>query len=460
MEKVLIEMGTATWNNACAGEVSILEELKDQGLDIAIINYHLNDPFANQFSNARASYYGMQSVPYSVVHGEYISSGDIQNYLDVYEESINQNSSFVISADGSFFGDTLFMDVMVQKVADYESDEIKLHVALIESNIAYEWLGHDRVDDVERSMSPDANGSDLDFSGSDTQTFNLEVVLEDDWNPAEMDLIAFIQNDTGKQVLQCHSLSLTEFSPLPVHAFFQAEDTIVCRKDLVSFENFSTGDVESYEWYFEGGIPETSTEEFPLVRYNEAGDFDVRLIVTNSISLDTTLKEDYIEVKELPSMGFAPLPEFCHDNPSYELTEGWPEEGHYFGLFVDTGYFHPEAAGPGEFAVYFTYQDEETMCSDTLSQPALVELCNSVNEMNESNSFHWFWSNNHLHIEFNQNSSNSSTQILIYNLQGQQIGNTMFSDKDEIILNIPLLMKCFVILVNLEKSSHVLKICR
>jgi hypothetical protein len=30
-EKVLIELGTATWNSACADEASILEELKSQG---------------------------------------------------------------------------------------------------------------------------------------------------------------------------------------------------------------------------------------------------------------------------------------------------------------------------------------------------------------------------------------------------------------------------------------------
>lgn len=459
VENVLIEMGTATWNNGCANEVSVLEELKNQGLDIIIVNYHLNDPFANQYSNARASYYGMQSVPYSVVQGNHILSGDIQNYLNAYQEAIDLNSSFVITANGNFLGDTLFLEVEVQKVADYQSDEIKLHVVLNESNIEFDWLQHDEVNDVERSMSPTANGSDLDFSDSETQTFDLEIILEDQWNPSEMEVIAFIQNDTSKQVLQCHSILMTEFSPLPVHAFFQTGDTIICSKETVAFENYSTGDVETYEWYFEGGTPETSSDEFPIVKYNEAGEFDVRLIVSNSISLDTTLKEDYIRIKELPAMGFAPLPEFCHDDPPYELSEAWPKEGNYFGMHVDTGYFHPEIAGPGEYNIYFTYEDEETTCSDTLSQAALVELCNSVKEINKQETIQWFWFKNRLKLELPEDLLKLQTKIFVYDISGRQfLMQETFNS--EVVLDIPPQINQIILVVKNAEKRQVLKIIR
>lgn len=460
MEKVLIEMGTATWNNACANEVLILEELKNQGLEIAVVNYHLNDPFANQYSNDRASYYNIQSVPYPIIHGSHIINGDIQNYMNAYEVAINTNASFVISADGSFLGDTLFIEVVVQKIADYESDEIKLHLALNESNIVYEWLQHDDVDDVERKMSPDAEGSDLDFSNSDTETIYLEAVIEENWNPAEMELIAFIQNDTSKQVLQCHSVAFTEFSPLPVHAFFQADDTVVCRKQFVAFDNYSTGDVESIEWFFEGGIPEISTEEFPEVKYNEAGAFDVRLIVSNSISLDTTLKENYIEVKELPAIGFAPIPDFCHDDPPYELTEGWPEEGNYFGLFVDTGYFHPMTAGPGTYTVYFAYQDEDTMCSDTLSQTAIVDLCNTVKDIGDSKGVIWFWEGQQIRVKFREDLYSSKKQILLYNTLGQLIKESSFKNNNEFFIDIPPQSKSLILVVKTDKGVDSFKVFR
>jgi len=228
----------------------------------------------------------------------------------------------------------------------------------------------------------------------------------------------------------------------------------------VSFENFSTGDVDNYDWYFEGGTPETSTDENPIVKYSEAGDFDVRLIVNNGISLDTTLKTDYIEVQELPEISFVPLPDFCQDDPPYELTEGYPEEGNYFGLFVDTGYFHPMLAGPGTHSVYFAYQDDETFCSDTLSQAVMVDICEAVNGINETEWFRWFCVGDHLYLEFNGNLSSSITQIFIYNLQGQQIENIILSDQNEISWDIPPHLQCFILVLNRNKTNEVIKICR
>jgi PKD repeat protein len=70
------------------------------------------------------------------------------------------------------------------------------------------------------------------------------------------------------------------------------------------------------EWYFEGGTPGNSSIDNPTISYNEAGEFDVQLIVSNSISTDTSKKYNLIEVIESPEMSFAPLPSFCHNDPS------------------------------------------------------------------------------------------------------------------------------------------------
>jgi PKD repeat protein len=275
-------------------------------------------------------------------------------------------------------------------------------------------------------------------------------------------LVAFVQNDTSKQVLQCHSVALTEFSPLPVHAFFQVEDTLICRKDLIAFENFSTGDVENTYWFFEGGTPETSTELQPEVRYNETGVFDVRLVVNNSISLDTTFIEDYIHVRELPNIGFSALPDFCHNDPPYQLTEGWPEEGNYFGLFVDTGYFHPEVAGPGSYLIYFAYQDEESMCSDTLSQSTFVQLCNGVDELDElQRTFEYSWSGNQLNIEFKQSRPNSNTRLLIYNPIGQLLDQQSLSSLNHAFQwDCPPHIRCFILVLDRNGVKESLQLCR
>ncbi len=378
MEKVLVEMGTATWSSGCANEVQIIDQMKANGLEICVLNYHLNDPFANQFANQRASFYGIQSLPYPVVGGQTITPGNYENYLSAYTQSINTLSSFTLSANGFFTDDTLTAQIDVNKVASYEEDNVYLYIAILESNIAYNWQGLTVLHEVERAMAPNGNGILMDFSSSSHFLAEEDFIFPDDWNPLNMMLVVFLQNQSTKQILQCHTVAITEFSPLPVHAFFQVADTLVCRKDLIGFQNLSTGDVESVQWFFEGGTPAESQAFEPQVKYNSEGEFAVKLIVNNSVSTDTTIVEEYIHVQPLPNISFNPLPGFCLDDPPYELTEGHPDGGNYFGLFVDTGYFHPQVSGPGNFPVYFAWQNAETGCSDTLIQPAIVDLCDGL----------------------------------------------------------------------------------
>lgn len=83
-------------------------------------------------------------------------------------------------------------------------------------------------------------------------------------------------------------------SEIPV-ADFTANFTNILAGQTVDFTSNSSGANLEFEWYFEGGTPETSTDENPAgILYSEVGTFDVKLIVTNTFGSDTLLKEDYI----------------------------------------------------------------------------------------------------------------------------------------------------------------------
>ena len=82
----------------------------------------------------------------------------------------------------------------------------------------------------------------------------------------------------------------------------------------VQFFNASTADADNWSWTFEGGVPASSTEENPLVTYNEEGLYDVQLIVSNVDGADTLLLEDYIEV-----LGDA-IANFSFTNTGLDLT--------------------------------------------------------------------------------------------------------------------------------------------
>ena len=427
MEKVLVELGTATWSSACANEVQMINQMKDDDLQISIINYHLNDPFANQYANQRASFYNIQNLPFSVIGGKEVIIGDYTSYLSYYNESFNTSSSFSISSAGHFSEDTLILNLSIEKIANYESDTISLYLAITESNIEIEWQGLTEVNEVERIMSPNGNGEALDFSNSSILNFTKKILFSSDWNPQNMEMIAFIQNDTSKDILQCHAQSIPNFAPLPVHAIFKVEDTLACVNQTVSFQNLSTGDVESIQWLFNGGNPSSSTDYHPNIQYNEAGVYDVSLAVSNSISTDTLVISDYMYIQELPEISLSAFPEFCHNEVYYQLTEGSPFGGNYFGLFVDTGYFHPETAGLGDHPIFYALQDEETGCSDTLSQNAHVYFCELIKEqsLNKKNDFPFVISReiNNLILTKKTNAPYVINSIQIFTLEGKVLIN-------------------------------------
>jgi hypothetical protein len=95
------------------------------------------------------------------------------------------------------------------------------------------------------------------------------------------------------------SVSYEDFirSGMPPVADFEAENTEVVAGGYTNFINLSTGMEMDFKWIFEGGTPESSTEENPQQIYYLADTdsyYDVILIVTNVFGNDTLLKEDYI----------------------------------------------------------------------------------------------------------------------------------------------------------------------
>lgn len=91
------------------------------------------------------------------------------------------------------------------------------------------------------------------------------------------------------------NVSLWNGSPIPA---FSSSDTLIAPGRTVQFFDNSGGSPTSRLWTFEGGIPSTSTEINPVITYNQVGNYNVTLKVTNMVGNNTITKEDYIEVQE------------------------------------------------------------------------------------------------------------------------------------------------------------------
>ncbi|KWW31096.1 MAG: hypothetical protein AUK64_410 [bacterium P201] len=86
-------------------------------------------------------------------------------------------------------------------------------------------------------------------------------------------------------------------------ASFGASATQVAMGQGVSFTDESFGDIVAWNWSFEGGTPANSNQQNPTVTYNEVGDFDVTLTITDANGDSQTLtKENYIHVREAYNM--------------------------------------------------------------------------------------------------------------------------------------------------------------
>jgi PKD repeat protein len=83
----------------------------------------------------------------------------------------------------------------------------------------------------------------------------------------------------------------------PPAANFTANNTHIHLNDFVQFSDSSIGQVDTWNWQFEGGTPSTSNLLIPPpVKYTSFGTYDVSLKVTNIAGTDIKMKSGYIEV--------------------------------------------------------------------------------------------------------------------------------------------------------------------
>lgn len=82
-------------------------------------------------------------------------------------------------------------------------------------------------------------------------------------------------------------------------ALFNSDSDTTSIGKLIQFYDLSNGNPTEWEWTFEGGDPAASSDKDPLIKYNNYGQFDVRLIIRKDSDADTLYKENMIFVRPL-----------------------------------------------------------------------------------------------------------------------------------------------------------------
>ena len=82
----------------------------------------------------------------------------------------------------------------------------------------------------------------------------------------------------------------------PPIAEFEADSTVVEQGGTVQFSDLSLNGPDEWSWRFEAGDPQISSSPDPEVTYYHAGEYEIRLSVTNDIGTDVIIKDNYISV--------------------------------------------------------------------------------------------------------------------------------------------------------------------
>jgi PKD repeat protein len=321
-QKVIVEIATGTWCQYCPGAAMGADDLVANGCQVGNIEYHNGDPYTNTASDARNSYYSVSGYPTAHFDGvlEYVGGSHTEsmypNYLPLYQQRYAILSDFTVDIYGEHTGSVYDIQLIVNKVNGTWSD-LTIQLVLTESEIVFSWQGQDHLNFVERLMAPDHMGTEVDFSSQSTATINLQFTMDDSWVTDNCELVAFVQNEDTKEILQGNMVSIPNLQPMQATAGFECNDNTPCITTSVEFEDQSMGDIISWNWTFEGGNPPTSTAQNPVVSYNSLGQYDVRQIVYDGEVYDTLFNPEYILVIATPVQPNTPsgATVICQDSP-------------------------------------------------------------------------------------------------------------------------------------------------
>lgn len=205
---VVVEVATGTWCQYCPGAAMGCHDLLANSHPVAIIKNHDGDTFANVYSNARNSFYNPSGVPTAWFDGRnpYVGGSNTNSLYGQYLAKVNARknvpSHFTLSASGSMTGNQIDFEVKIAKPEDDSNTNVMLHAVITESHIPKIWQNQTTVENVNRLMIPDQNGTPISLATGDSTTVDLSFTANPAWVLNNLEVVIFLQNMTTKEILQ------------------------------------------------------------------------------------------------------------------------------------------------------------------------------------------------------------------------------------------------------------------
>ncbi len=151
----------------------ILEQLRSEGAEIAVIGYHSYDDYTNSFGEARIGYYGIMGLPHVNCDGEQLFDLSYGSMWEEYEEKVAITSHYTINIDVARDGTSVIASINTSQIGAPNPETKVLHLVLTESHIPETWYGGEEVNHVERMMVPDEHGTPF-LNGNSELEFEMD----------------------------------------------------------------------------------------------------------------------------------------------------------------------------------------------------------------------------------------------------------------------------------------------
>jgi hypothetical protein len=216
-ECVLFEIFTGVRCPYCPAAANGIAQMMEEGLAIAPVAYHTTafstEEYYTNETNARANYYSISSYPTLKADGiTGMSGGGNANenmysyYMNYYNQRINVPSPFTIDLSYEpVDGTSCRVNCTVTQVGDCNGSDVRVFIALTQSNINVGWQGMQGLHHVCRDMIPTQTGTL--FTGP---TMTISETFEMHWPKEDCYLTAWVQNYSGgtKEVYQAVRMSM------------------------------------------------------------------------------------------------------------------------------------------------------------------------------------------------------------------------------------------------------------
>ncbi|HKK10802.1 MAG TPA: T9SS type A sorting domain-containing protein [Bacteroidales bacterium] len=203
-QKVLIEVATGTWCASCPTAVQMIDKLHEEGYEIAVVKYHDNDPYENEASIFRNTFYDIQFFPTIHVDGTQLSPWNSYQQLEsLYQDAIENERDYQIELSSDWLEeDSMMVRAVITKNSETVAADHRFFMAVTESKIPDVWHGQTEVSYAERLLLPVKEGMELSFESDSkiVQEFSFSISAE--WNKDHLEFVAFVQDIETKEVRQ------------------------------------------------------------------------------------------------------------------------------------------------------------------------------------------------------------------------------------------------------------------